>query len=171
MITFLRRLVGLLSREDEPKKYNLICEDIRLVNISDTAYFGGNVTISCNAPVDIGEHTMIAAGVVIHTSTHDYKDHPVWSSRVDAPVRIGKHVWIGLNAIILPGVIIEDYAVIGAGAVISKNVPKGAVIAGNPAKIIRFRNDAELLDQRQMQVADRMNAQVMKRGFSKEYYQ
>jgi acetyltransferase-like isoleucine patch superfamily enzyme len=85
---------------------------------------------------------MIALNVVIHTSTHDYKDHPMWRKRVDRPVKIGSHVWIGACAIILPGVIIDDHAVVGAGSVVTANVPCGAIVVGNPALIVRYREPA-----------------------------
>jgi acetyltransferase-like isoleucine patch superfamily enzyme len=64
----------------------------------------------------------------------------MWLTRIDRPIYIGKHVWIGAGAIILPGVKIEDYAVVGAGSIVTANVPKGAIVAGNPARIIKFRN-------------------------------
>jgi acetyltransferase-like isoleucine patch superfamily enzyme len=53
------------------------------------------------------------------------------------PVRIGKRVWIGENACILPGVSIGDGAVIGAGSVVTKDIPPNSIAAGNPAKVIR----------------------------------
>ena len=108
--------------------------------IGKNVKFGGNVSLHGNATITIGDNTMIAYGVVINTSTHDYNCHPMWAKRIDLPVKIGCDVWIGLGAIILPGVIIEDYAVIGAGSVVTSNVPTGAIVAGNPCRILRFRN-------------------------------
>ena len=67
----------------------------------------------------------------------------MWLKRIDMPVRIGKHVWIGFGVKILPGIIIGDYAVIAAGSVVNKHVPAGAIIAGNPAKIIKYRELGE----------------------------
>ena len=55
-------------------------------------------------------------------------------------VVIGENVWIGTNVIILPGVTIGEGAVVGAGAVVSKDVPPCAVVGGNPAKILKYRN-------------------------------
>ncbi|MCU7521145.1 MAG: acyltransferase [Ignavibacteria bacterium] len=83
---------------------------------------------------------MIAYGVVIHTSTHDYNCHPMWTKHIMRPVKIGKYVWIGTGAIILPGVIIKDHAVIAAGSVVNANVPEGAIVAGNPARIVKYRD-------------------------------
>ena len=58
--------------------------------------------ISNTALVTIGHDCMIAHGTQIITATHDHNDHPMWKHRVDRPVEIGNHVWIGTNAIILP---------------------------------------------------------------------
>lgn len=99
-----------------------------------------NVLIYRTAPVTIGDDTMIAPNVIIHTSTHDYNYHPMWTRRIDRPVEIGKHVWIGCGAIILPGVKIGDYAVIAAGSVVTAHVPSSAIVAGNPARIIKYRD-------------------------------
>lgn len=118
----------------------LIVGDKNYLNVGERVSFGGNVTLYLNHQLDIGNDTMIAINVTIHTSTHNYKNNPMWQHRIDRPVKIGSHVWIGLNAIILPGVIVEDYAVIAAGAVINRNVPKGAIVAGNPARIIKYRD-------------------------------
>ena len=109
------------------------------ISIGERVSFGGNCYIYGLAPVQIGHDTMVASGVVIETRTHDHNNHPMWKHCVTKPVNIGNHVWIGINAIILPGVVVDDYAVIGAGTVVTKHVPKGAVIAGNPAKIIKYR--------------------------------
>ncbi|MFA5359790.1 MAG: DapH/DapD/GlmU-related protein [Patescibacteria group bacterium] len=110
------------------------------VKICKNVSISENVIMYRTAPITIGEHTMIACNVIIHTSTHDYNNHPMWLTRIDRPIYIGKHVWIGAGAIILPGVKIEDYAVVGAGSIVTANVPKGAIVAGNPARIIKFRN-------------------------------
>lgn len=107
--------------------------------IGANVHFGGNVLLYANAPITIGHDTIVAVNTIIHTSTHDYHDHPVWCQRIDRPVQIGCHVWIGTGAIILPGVIVGDYAVVGAGSVVTANVPEGAIVAGNPARIIKYR--------------------------------
>jgi acetyltransferase-like isoleucine patch superfamily enzyme len=117
------------------------------LKIGKNVSFGGRVALLGNGIINIGDNTMIGYGTIIHTSTHNYTKHPMWQSLISRPVNIGNHVWIGTGAIILPGVIIEDYSVIGAGAVVTANVLRGAIVAGNPARVIKYRelsNDSEL---------------------------
>lgn len=107
-------------------------------------YFGDNVFLNFNcvildcARVEVGEGTQIGPAVQIYTATHplDPKARAA-GKEFAAPVSIGKNVWIGGGAIVLPGVKIGDGAVIGAGAVVNRDVPPFAVAAGNPARVIR----------------------------------
>ena len=96
-------------------------------------------------PVMIGKDVMMASEVIILTANHtfDRLDIPMrlQGARDVKPVRIGDDVWIGMRSIILPGVQIGRGAVIGAGAVVTKDVPEYAVVGGNPAKVIKFRNE------------------------------
>lgn len=110
------------------------------IKIGRNVSIGGNVLLYATAPITIGDDTMIALNAIFHASTHNHNQHPMWATRIDRPISVGKHVWIGTCAIILPGVIIEDYAVVGAGSVVTANVPEGAIVAGNPARIIGYRD-------------------------------
>lgn len=148
MRPIIRKIIRLLSdwlaeADKTAKIKGVICSGDN-VTVGKDVSFGGNVFIFKTAPVSIGSHTMIGYNVIIHTSTHDYNMHPMWIRRIDRPVEIGKHVWIGAGAIILPGVRIGDYAVVGAGSVVAAHVPSGAIIAGNPARIIDCRNMEQL---------------------------
>jgi maltose O-acetyltransferase len=128
-----------ISTSDDLYGHVLISGKKHLLQIGQRVAFGEHVSISVNAKVEIGEDTLIAAGARIITSTHDHNNHPIWKERVDRPVKIGRNVWIGANAIILPGVKIGDHAVIGAGSVVTKHVPENMIVGGNPARIIRQR--------------------------------
>ena len=133
--TLLAKIKGRAKKKKNGVAYG------KNVTLEKNVSLGRNITFYKTAPITVGEYTMIANDVIIHTSTHDYKLHPMWLKRIDRPVRIGKHVWIGTGAIILPGVDIGDYSVVGAGAVVNRHVPEGAIVAGNPARIIKFRDD------------------------------
>ena len=85
----------------------------------------------------IGSHVDIASEVMIWTSQHDLKDATM--KAIEAKVTIGDYVFIGPRAIILPGVNIGKGAVVAAGAVVTKDVPERAIVAGVPAKIIGER--------------------------------
>lgn len=84
----------------------------------------------------IGDGTLIGSGVVIATINHDL-DPARRHDNIPSPVHIGKNVWIGSHATILPGVTVGDDAVIAAGAVVTKDVPEKTVAAGVPARVIR----------------------------------
>jgi maltose O-acetyltransferase len=97
----------------------------------------GRAWIQLHAAVEIGECVAINDGVRLLTGSHAVDD-PAWSL-VARPIRIGDHAWIATGAMILPGVTIGARAVVGAGAVVANDVPEGAVVAGNPAVVVRQR--------------------------------
>jgi len=89
--------------------------------------------------VQLGNRVFIGPAVQIFTATHplDAKTRSAfWES--GKPINIGSDVWIGGGAIICPGVSLSDRVVVAAGAVVTKSFPSEVVIAGNPAKIIRY---------------------------------
>jgi maltose O-acetyltransferase len=110
--------------------------------------FGYNITLGADvflnfncvildvAAVSIGAGTQIGPAVQIYTADHP-RDPAVRRSGKEfgRPISIGRNVWIGGGAIILPGVTIEDDAIIGAGSVVTRDVPRGATAVGNPARV------------------------------------
>lgn len=110
--------------------------------------FGKNITIGKNVFINsgchfqdqggitIGEGSMIGHNVVLATINHDLEPKNDRKNHY-APIRIGNHVWIGSNAVVLPGVSIGDWAVVAAGAVVTKNVLPYTVVGGVPAKVIK----------------------------------
>lgn len=91
----------------------------------------------------IGDGTLIGHNVVLATLNHA-KSPKDRGTMIPAPIHIGKHVWIGSNSTILPGVTIGDGAIVAAGAVVSKDVPENAIVGGVPATILRYLNEEEL---------------------------
>lgn len=87
--------------------------------------------------IAIGDDALIGHNVVLATLNHGFAP----DSRKDlypAPITIGRNVWIGANSTVLPGVTVGDNSIIAAGAVVTKDVPENAVVAGVPAKIIKY---------------------------------
>lgn len=84
----------------------------------------------------IGDETLIGHNVVLATLNHAMQPEDR-ATMIPAPIHIGKRVWIGSNATILPGVTIGDGAVVGAGAVVTKDVPESTVVGGVPARVLR----------------------------------
>ena len=91
-------------------------------------------------PVTIGHHVNLAQGITVTALNHKFENPDI---RIDEqgvstkPVVIGNDIWVGANAIILPGVTIGDHSVIAAGAIVTKDVPPHSLVAGVPAKIIK----------------------------------
>jgi acetyltransferase-like isoleucine patch superfamily enzyme len=91
--------------------------------------------------VYIGDYTQLAQNVGIISANHDVHDNSVHQV---SEVRIGRYCWIGMNAVVLPGVVLGDFTVVGAGSVVTKPFPEGyCVIAGNPARVIRRLDPAQ----------------------------
>jgi len=106
----------------------------------------GGLYVQCNNGVEIGDDTIIAPGVKIISANHDLSGVDCWIS--GPPIRIGNLCWIAANAVILPGVTLGDGVVVGAGAVVTRSFPEGAVIAGVPAKMIRQRTGEQTHSER-----------------------
>lgn len=87
--------------------------------------------------VRIGNNVLIAPGVHIYTATHPLDSETRRSLEFGKPVTIGDDVWIGGKSVVCPGVSIGERSVIGAGSVVTKDVPAGVLLAGNPAQVIR----------------------------------
>lgn len=111
------------------------------ISIGDNSGLGVNCDV--RGPLEIGNNVMMGPDVCIMTAIHN-------TSRTDIPmclqghlpkqkVTIGDDVWIGARVIIMPGVTIGSGSIIGAAAVVTKDVPDYAVVAGVPAKVIRYR--------------------------------
>lgn len=107
-----------------------------------TGYIHRGATIDCSKKIEIGDDTIISKDVIIRDSdSHIIKTK---NFRKTKPIKIGKHVWVGIRCTILKGVTIGDGAVIAAGAVVTKDVPKNCIAAGVPAKVIKKNIEWEM---------------------------
>src|SRR5690606_6854352 len=105
----------------------------------DLAY---GALITTAGGVSIGDRTLVGYGARILSSNHRIPGRPFKvfdAGHEHAPVKIGADVWIGANAIILPGVSIGEGAVVGAGAVVTKDVPAWTIVGGIPARVLKQR--------------------------------
>lgn len=96
--------------------------------------------------ITIGNNVMLGPRVGLYTASHPIdKDVRNTGLEYGKPIKIGDNVWIGGNAVVMPGVTIGDNTVIGAGSVVTKDIPSNVVAAGNPCKVIRKINNSDKL--------------------------
>lgn len=127
-----------LGRNSVVESFSCINNAVGDVVIGDYTRVGLHNTII--GPVTIGHHVNLAQGITVTALNHNFADI---TRRIDqqgvatSSVVIDNDVWIGANAVILPGVTIGSHAVVAAGAVVTKDVPGNCIVAGVPAKIIK----------------------------------
>ena len=127
-----------LGRKSVIESYCCINNAVGEVEIGDHTRIGIHCTVI--GPVSIGNNVNLAQGITVTALNHNFTDT---SRRIDEqgistkPVVIGDDVWIGANAVILPGVTIGRHVVVAAGAVVTNDVPNNCVVGGVPAKVIK----------------------------------
>ena len=112
------------------------------VHFGEWVYANFNLTLVDDGHIYIGDHTMIGPNVTIATAGHPIlPELREKEMQYNVDVKIGRNVWIGAGAIIVPGVTIGDNTVIGAGSVVPKDIPANVVAVGNPCRVMREIND------------------------------
>lgn len=109
------------------------------VHFGNYVYANFNLTLVDDTHIYVGDYTMFGPNVTVATAGHPIL--PELREKVyqyNAPVHIGRNCWIGAGAIILPGITIGDNTVVGAGSVVTKDLPPNVIAAGNPCKVIRW---------------------------------
>ena len=107
------------------------------IELGERVYFNFNCVVLDVCRVRIGAFTLLGPGVQILTPLHPLDAELRRSREYGKPIDIGSDVWVGGGAVILPGVSIGDRAVIGAGSVVTRDIPAGVFAAGNPCRVIR----------------------------------
>ena len=108
----------------------------RNIHIEKNVFINSGCKFQDQGGVYIGENSLIGHNVILATLNHEMDPY----HRADLhpkPIHIGKRVWIGSGSMILPGITIGDNSIVGAGSIVTKNVPPNVIVAGNPAKFIK----------------------------------
>ena len=133
----VQKLVGKTGKNlwIEPPFY---CDYGYNISVGDNVFFNFNCVVLDVMPVKIGDNVLFGPNVQIYTATHpvDWQERATGLEFAKA-ITIGSHVWVGGGAIICPGVSIGERSVIGAGSVVTKDIPADVFAAGNPCRIIR----------------------------------
>lgn len=122
----------------EPPFY---CEYGTNIELGERVFFNFNCVVLDVCPVRIGDFTLFGPGVQILTPLHPMGAEERRRHEFGKPIEIGYDVWVGGGALILPGVHIGARTVIGAGSVVTRDVPEGVFAAGNPCRVIREITD------------------------------
>lgn len=114
------------------------------IEIGEQFYANFNCVILDNAKVKFGNHVFVAPNCSFYTAGHPF-DINLRNQGLEyaLPISVGNDVWIGGNVIVLPGVTIGDGGVIGAGSVVTKDIPPGILAAGNPCRVLRTITEAD----------------------------
>lgn len=107
------------------------------IELGENVYFNFNCVLLDVCTIRIGAHTLFGPAVQVYTPLHPMDAQLRRRQEYGKPVTIGSDVWIGGAAVILPGVTIGDRAVIGAGSVVTRDIPADVFAAGNPCRVIR----------------------------------
>lgn len=118
-----------------------ICDFGNKVKFGKGVFINHSAILSASGGIEFEDGSMAAPGLRIATINHDMNErHAIYTY---GKVTVKKNAWIGMNVTICPGVTIGEYAVVAAGAVVTKDVPDYAVVGGVPAKVIRMQDPSE----------------------------
>lgn len=137
----LRSIINeLFGRSDETTFVNppFYCDYGSNIEVGKNCFINYNCTVLDNAKVVMGDNCLLAPNVSIYTAGHTlHPDSRMLGYEYGIPVTLGDNVWIGGNTVICPGVHIGSNVVIGAGSVVTRDIPDWSFAAGNPCKVIR----------------------------------
>ena len=109
----------------------------KYISIGEGCYFNAGTTFIDDWKIEIGKNCLFGPNVTLCTTGHPISPNHRMDGMYSFPIKIGNTCWIGANVIVLPGVTIGDNSVIGAGSVVTKDIPANVVAAGNPCHVLR----------------------------------
>ena len=116
----------------------------KFVHLGNHVYANFNLTLVDDTHIYIGDRTKLGPNVVIATAGHPIvPELRMQGLQFNMPVHIGKNCWLGSGVLVMPGVTIGDNSVIGAGSVVTRDIPANVVAVGNPCKVLRPINDRD----------------------------
>jgi len=118
----------------EPPFY---CDYGAQILLGERVFFNFNCVVLDVCQVSIGDRTLLGPAVQIYTATHPLNAELRRTQEFGKPIEIGADVWVGGGAVICPGGRIGDQAVVGAGSIVTRDIPAGVFAAGNPCRVIR----------------------------------
>ncbi|HMJ74651.1 MAG TPA: DapH/DapD/GlmU-related protein, partial [Iamia sp.] len=111
------------------------------IRVGRNVFINHGCTLNDIGGIDIGDDVMLGPNVSLLTSGHPLDPATRRSAITAAPIRLGRNVWVGAAAVVLQGVTIGDDSVVGAGSVVTRDVPAGVLVAGSPARQVRSLSD------------------------------
>jgi acetyltransferase-like isoleucine patch superfamily enzyme len=138
-----KKLSSKLTFIDEGGGGFFIAGDLSKFSMGDGSYIKSRSYLECSGGITIGKYCHLSRGATIISTTHDYNRRPkIPYDEIDTlrPVIMKDFVWVAANCTILGGVTIGEGAIIGAGSVVTKDVPDYAIVQGIPATVIKYRD-------------------------------
>lgn len=136
----IRKLFAKLTQNEVPETFGMFppfYTDCGVnIKVGQNVFINACCRFQDQGGIEIGDGSLIGHNTTIATLNHDFNPSKR-QNLTPSPVKIGKNVWIGSDCTILPGVEIGDGAIIGAGSVVTKSVPKNSIAVGNPARVIK----------------------------------
>ena len=142
----LREIMGRLTGKQVDRSFRMFppfyTDFGKNITIGKDVFINSGCHFQDQGGIEIGDGALIGHNVVLATINHDLNPKENRKNHY-AAIKIGAHVWIGSNATILPGVTIGDYAVVAAGAVVTRDVPAMTVVGGVPARVLKTIQEEE----------------------------
>ena len=142
----LREIMGRLTGKQVDRSFRMFppfyTDFGKNITIGKDVFINSGCHFQDQGGIEIGDGALIGHNVVLATINHDLNPKENRKNHY-APIKIGAHVWIGSNATVLPGVTIGDWAVVAAGAVVTRDVPAMTVVGGVPAGVLRTIQEEE----------------------------